>query len=49
MVHMPHACKQTIHINEDIAAKLLKQQHQLKVDSILHLDSGWDNVVYLVN
>ena len=46
---MSHAWKQTIHINEDIAAKLLKQQHHLEVDSILHLDSGWDNVVYLVN
>ena len=46
---MPHAWKQTIQINEAIATKLITQQHHLVVNSILHLDSGWDNIVYLVN
>lgn len=46
---MPHAWKQTIVINDEIATELIKQQQHLPVDSIKLLDEGWDNVVYRVN
>ena len=46
---MTHAWKQTIKINEEIASQVISDQHNIKIDSIDLLDSGWDNVVYLVN
>lgn len=46
---MTHAWKQTIEINEDIASQVISAQHQIDIESIQLLDSGWDNVVYLVN
>ena len=46
---MTHAWKQTIEINESIASQVISAQHQIDIECIELLDSGWDNVVYLVN
>ncbi len=46
---MPHAWKQTIVINQEIVAELIKQQQNLPVDTIKLLNEGWDNLVYCLN
>jgi len=46
---MPHAWKQTIDINENIARELINSQHHITIETIILLDEGWDNLVYLVN
>ncbi len=45
---MTHAWKQTINMNEAMAAELITAQH-FAVHTIFLLDSGWDNEVYCVN
>lgn len=46
---MTHAWKQTIHIDETLAKKLIETQHAIEVHEIKILDQGWDNVAFLIN
>lgn len=46
---MAHVWHQTIEINADTAKNLIESQHHLSINSIILLDEGWDNIVYLVN
>lgn len=45
----PEPWTQTLFVNEKLATKLIEQQTNLKVETIKHFGSGWDNIAYLIN
>ena len=46
---MAHTWQQTISIDEKLAIHLIESQSDLKVDSIVILGRGFDNIAYLIN